>query len=122
VFAARTSLPAEWGVDADAVDRSLDSCRRRWNQFGVEARVRPATDAGATVVRYRLTVTAHADPAAVHAAFRGDLDEALGRLAPGAPGPPEAWSLEELARAAATAAIGPAAAALVYQDDAGGDW
>jgi hypothetical protein len=120
VFAARTLLPAAFGGGAPAVDGQLDSCRHRWNQFGLEALIRAQADRAQTIVRYRLTVSGHADPDAIHAAFRGDLDAALGRLAR-PPAVPETWDLEAMARAAA-APVDPAPAPLVYDDDIGAAW
>ncbi len=114
-FAARTRLPAEWLLDAAAVDARVDSCRRRWNQFGVETVIEVTDDPDGVVVRYRLIVSGHPDPSAVHAAFRDDLGDALrpaGRAGP----PPEDWDLEAMARAAARAAE-PPTLELVYVDE-----
>jgi hypothetical protein len=114
-FAARTRLPAEWLLDAATVDAQLDSCRRRWNQFGVETVIEVADDAHGVAVRYRLIVSEHPDPPAVHAAFRGDLGDTLGPPSRTAP-PPDDWDLEAMARAAA-AAVEPPTRELVYVDE-----
>jgi hypothetical protein len=124
VFAARTRLPEASGGGAAAIDGQLDSCRNRWNQFGLEARIRAQSDGAQTIVHYRLTVSGHADADAVHAAFRGDLEAALSRAA----APPEAWDFEAMARAAeamaraAAEAADPAPVPFVYDDDTGWVW
>jgi hypothetical protein len=114
-FAARTRLPAEWLLDAATVDARLDACRRRWNQFGVETVIEVADDPDGVAVRYRLLVSEHPDPPAVHEAFRGDLGDAL-RPPSRAALPPDDWDLEALARAAAEAAV-PQGLELVYVDE-----
>ncbi|HEU0318303.1 MAG TPA: hypothetical protein VFR49_13290 [Solirubrobacteraceae bacterium] len=115
-FAARTRLPAEWPATAAAVDAGLESCRRRWNQYGVETVIEVAGDRHGVTVRYRLVVSGHPDPSAVHAAFRGDLDDAL-RPPTRAAAPPDDWDLEAMARLCAAAAAGPPAPELVYEPD-----
>ena len=98
--AARARLPAAWGAAAAAVDRRLDSVRHRWNQFGLQAVVEVAADAGGIAVAYRLSVAGRPDAEAdaVHAAFRADLDAVLAALS--AP-EPATWDLEAMARAQA---------------------
>ncbi len=107
-FAARTLLSAEGPDDAARVDARLESCRRRWNQYGVETEIEVAGDRRGVCVGYRLIVSGHPDPPAVHAAFRGDLSDAL-RPSPGAELPPGDWDLEAMARAADGAPAGPPA-------------
>ncbi len=114
-FAARTRLPAEWRAAAATVDAELESCRRRWNQYGVETVIEVGGDRHGVTVRYRLVVSRHPDPSAVHAAFRGDLDAAL-RPPTRAP-PPDDWDLEAMARFAAAAPAEPPALELVYEPD-----
>ncbi|MCA1682412.1 MAG: hypothetical protein LC685_00155 [Actinobacteria bacterium] len=118
VMSARTRVADAPG--AKAAVRAVESVVRRWNQFGIEALVGAGVEAdGAVVVRYRLTVSGHADPVDVHRAFRGDLDAALHALS--IPPPPVDWDLAALARAAAAQAE-TTPAELMYEDDAGHDW
>ncbi len=123
VFTARTHLDPGTG-EAPAVNAQLDGLRARWNQFGVATLI-AAQDArpSGVVVRYRLAVDRHPDPQAVHAAFRGDLDQALARLA--APPAPISWDLAAMARAVAAVdddADSEARPSYAYVDDADYDW
>ncbi len=93
-FTARTRLPAAW--DADAVDDRLDSVRRRWNQFDLQAQVNVAGDGDGILLEYRLTVAGRPDAHDVHAAFRGDLDAVLAALAEPTPA---TWDLAAMAQA-----------------------
>jgi hypothetical protein len=95
-FAARARLPATWG--AAAVDDRLASVRHRWNQFGLQAHVEVAADAGGIAVGYRLTVAGRPDADEVHAAFRADLDSVLAALSVPEPA---LGDLEAMARAQA---------------------
>ncbi|MGI8803547.1 MAG: hypothetical protein ACR2KV_15515 [Solirubrobacteraceae bacterium] len=117
VFAARTCLPPEWGVEEADVEPHLETLRQRWNQFGFEARVRTGAGSDGVFVRYRLSVAGPGEPGAVHAAFREDVRRALHGLRP-AGALPVSWDLEAMARARTDDTATP----LEFESDDPAEW
>jgi hypothetical protein len=103
-------------VPESVADAGLESLRRRWNQFGIEAKVAVRRESETVVIHYRLSVSGHPDAEAVHAAFREDLRQAAGALLTRA-APPPSWSLEELGRV-----VSAPPPELTYEPDTGFAW
>ncbi|MEA2300900.1 MAG: hypothetical protein QOE44_1435 [Solirubrobacteraceae bacterium] len=120
MYVGRARLPPGPGfgsrVPEAVADAGLESVRRRWNQFGIEAKVAVGAEPESTVIHYRLSISGHPDAEAVHAAFRDDLRQAAGAILTRA-APPPSWSLEDLG-----CVDSPPPPELTYESDTGFDW